>query len=198
MSYRPEKISPKSQLSITHFWLRQYPTDATMACIFGLGRRKLTCILRRTLIALSEALRNFLLSPTDTEFERVKEKWNSRLPSFLKILVAIVAGTEVKISGSSDPTKERVSYSLTKKQHLLTLLLICQPDGKIIYASAPLLDSSGQWYWKELNVRDLFENKEFGIIGASGFTFNHKDGEETRNEVRFLEWLLTKNQETET
>jgi hypothetical protein len=68
-----------------------------------------------------------------------------------------------------------------KKQHSLTLLLICQADGKIIYASYPLLGSSDQRHWNELNLRDLFENKKYGIIGDSGFTFNHKDGEETRS-----------------
>jgi hypothetical protein len=68
-SFRPEKISMKEHLFITLFWLRQYPTDAAMACIFGLDRRKVTRTLRRILTALHEALHDVVSWPTDTEFE---------------------------------------------------------------------------------------------------------------------------------
>jgi hypothetical protein len=185
-SSRPEKVSVKAHLFITLFWLRQYPTDAAMACIFGLDRRKITRILRRTLTALHEALRDIVSWPTDAEFDAVKQKWNSRLPTFLKDIVAIVDGTEIKITRSSNSKMEKASYSVKKKQHSLTLLLICQPDGKIIYASDPLLGSSDQHHWNNLNLRDLFENKEYGIVGDSGFTFNHKDGNKNRNEIPII------------
>jgi hypothetical protein len=109
------------------------------------------------------------------------------VPTFLKDTVAIVDGTEVRITRSSDPTKERASYSVKKKQHSLTLLLICQPDGKIIYASDPLLGSSDQHHWNKLNLRDLFENKEYGIIGDSGFTFTYKEGDKIEMKFRFLD-----------
>jgi len=76
---------------------------------------------------------------------------------------------------------------MKKEQHSLTLLLICQPaDGKIIYTSDPLLGSSDQHHWNNLNLRDLFENKEYRIIADSGFAFNHKEGDENRNEVPIL------------
>jgi len=76
---------------------------------------------------------------------------------------------------------------MKKKQHSLTLLLICQPaDRKIIYASDPLLGSSKQHHWNNFNLRDLFDNKEYGIIAYSGFTFNYKEGDKNRNEVLFF------------
>jgi len=131
-SFRPEMISMKAHLFITLFWLRQYPADAAMACIFGLDRRKVTRILRRTLTAIHEALRDVVSWPTDTEFETLKQKWNCRLPSFLKNMVAIVDETEVGITGSSNSNLKKASYSMKKTQHSLTLLLICQPDGKNI------------------------------------------------------------------
>jgi hypothetical protein len=157
-----------------------------MACILGLDRRKITRIFRRTLTALHEALRDIVSWLTDAEFDAVKQKWNSRLPTLLKDIVAIVNGTEVKITRSSNSKMEKASYSVKKKQHSLTLLLICQHDGKIIYASDPLLGSSDQPHWNNLNLRGLFENKEYGIVGDSGFTFNHKDGNKNRDEIPIL------------
>jgi len=73
-SFRPEKVSVKAHLCITLFWLRQDLTGAAMACIFGLDRRKVTRILRRTLPAIHEALHDVVSWPTDTEFEALKEK----------------------------------------------------------------------------------------------------------------------------
>jgi hypothetical protein len=55
-----------------------------MAGIFGMDRRKITRILRRTFTVLHEALRNVMSWSTDAEFEAVKEKWNRQLPLFLK------------------------------------------------------------------------------------------------------------------
>jgi hypothetical protein len=135
------------------------------------------------LTTLCEALRNVISWHTDTEFKTVKQKWKCQLSPFLKNIVAIVDGSEITISRSSDLIRERASYSMKKKQHSMTLLLICQPDEKIIYASDPLLDSSEQRHWSELNLRDLFENKKYEIISDSRVTFNHKDGEETQNET---------------
>jgi len=34
-----------------------------------------------------------------------------------------------------------------------------------------------------LNLRDLFENKEYEIIADNEFIFNHKDGDKNRNEL---------------
>jgi hypothetical protein len=45
------------------------------------------------------------------------------VPTFLKDTVAIVDGTEVRITRSSDPTKERASYSLSEKKVTLTDLI---------------------------------------------------------------------------
>jgi hypothetical protein len=42
-------------------------------------------------------------------------------------------------------------------------------------------------------LRDLFENKEYGIICDNSLTFNHKDGEETRNQTPILELLSQKS-----
>jgi len=47
-------------------------------------------------------------------------------------------------------------------------------------------------------LKQLFENKEYGIVSNSGFTINHKDGEETRNEIPILGMTSHKSQQTET
>lgn len=185
-SNRPEKVSFTSHLFITLFWLRQYPIDAVMSCIFGLDRRKTTRIIRRTLTALREALKNEISWPSETQFEKVKQKWNSCLPQELKDAVAIIDGTELSISRPSDPYWQKATYSIKKKQHSLTIMVICQPDGTIIYASDPLVGSSDQHHWNNLNLRQLFEDKKFGIIGDCGFTFNHKDGEEKMGEIPII------------
>jgi hypothetical protein len=113
-SNRPEKVSFTSHLFITLFWLRQYPTDAVMSCIFGLDRRKTTRIIRRTLTALREALKNEISWPSETQFEKVKQKWNSCLPQELKDAVAIIDGTELSISRPSDPYWQKATYSIKK------------------------------------------------------------------------------------
>jgi hypothetical protein len=78
-----------------------------MASILGLDRRKVTRILRRTLPAIHEALRDVVSWPTDTEFETLKQKWNCRQPPFLKDAVAIVDETEVRITRSSNSNMEK-------------------------------------------------------------------------------------------
>jgi hypothetical protein len=65
-------------------------------------------------------------------------------------------------------------------------MVICQPDGTIIYTSDPLVGSSDQHHWNNLNLRQLFEDKKFGIIGDWGFTFNHKYGEEKVGEIPII------------
>jgi hypothetical protein len=45
-----------------------------------------------------------------------------------------------------------------------------------------------------LNLRDLFENKEYEIIADNEFIFNHKDGDKNRNELPIRR--LTPNKKT--
>jgi hypothetical protein len=157
-----------------------------MKMIFLLDERKITRILRRTLTAIYESLRNLITWPTDTEFEKMKSKWNEHLPKHLKDLVCIVDGTEIRIPRPSQPIEQRSSYSVKKRQHSFTLILMCLLDGRLIFASDPMIGANDQSHWNELQLREKFVNKDYGVIGDGGFTFNHKDGEKRLGEIPIL------------
>jgi len=58
----------QSHLFVTWFWLRNYPTDIIMKMIFNVDERKITRILRLTLITTNESLETLITWPTETEF----------------------------------------------------------------------------------------------------------------------------------
>jgi hypothetical protein len=183
---KKEMVSMQSHLFITLFWLRNYPTDIIMKMIFHVDERKITRILRRTLTSIYESLGNLISWPTDAEFEEMKSKWNEHLPKHLKDLVCVVDGTEIRIPRPSQPIEERSTYSVKKKQHSFTLILICLLDGRLIFGSDPMIGANDQSHWNALQLREKFVNKNYGVIGDGGFTFNHKDGEKRFGEIPIL------------
>jgi hypothetical protein len=84
-----------------------------------------------------------------------------------------IDGTEIIIQR---PNKhyEKIYHSKRKHQHSVTVLLICTPQGELVYASAPLQSSYDQHHFNKLNLRLQFVNKKYAIMGDSGFTFNLK------------------------
>ena len=56
--------------------------------------------------------------------------------------------------------------------------LIVLLNGQIIFISKYKEGNSDQKHWNSLNLRKRFINKEYGIIGDAGYTFNREEDEE--------------------
>jgi hypothetical protein len=51
-------------------------------------------------------------------------------------------------------------------------MIITKPNGEIIYFSPLRVGAHDQSHWNELNLREWFKQKEYGIMGDRRFTFN--------------------------
>jgi hypothetical protein len=102
-------------------------------------------------------------------------------------LVCVVDGTGIRILRPSQPIEERSTYSVKKRQHSFTLILICLLDGRLIFGSEPMIGANDQSHWNALQLREKFVNKNYGVIGDGGFTFNHKDEEKRSGEIPNLD-----------
>jgi hypothetical protein len=177
------RISYPAHLFITLYWLRNYPTNAVLTAQFGLDKRDVTCILNRTLLALDEALDFVIKCPTDEEFEEMKVQFHGILgEKFSDAVVTVVDGTEICISRPKDSQKQKAVWSVKKHQNSVTILVMSRPDGVLLYVSPPMIGANDQQHWNQLNLRELFTDKHFGIIGDGGFTFNHQSKKQHPNE----------------
>jgi hypothetical protein len=52
---------------------------------------------------------------------------------------------------------------------------MCTPHGELIYASDPQQSASDQKHWNNLNLRLRFVDKDYAVMGHSGFTLNLKN-----------------------
>jgi hypothetical protein len=134
----------------------------------------LTSVLQRTLTALDIVFSDELSWPSDHYLDDRARKFASILGDQFANLVAVVDGTEIRINRPSDQHFQKEVYSVKKKQHSITLLLISTIDGILLYASDPLIGANDQRHWNALQLHKLFENKSYGIVGDSAFTFNSK------------------------
>jgi len=89
----------------------------------------------------------------------MKSKWNQHFPKHLKNLVCVADGTEIRIPRPSQPTEERTTYSVKKKQHSFTLILVCLLDGRLIFGSDTMIVAIDQSHWNVLQLREKFVNK---------------------------------------
>jgi hypothetical protein len=175
--------SDKVHLFLTLYWLRQYPTVVNFETIFGIPSWAFSRLINRTLVALDSTLEDTATWPTDDEFSEIVWKFRDVFPTQFRQLAVIVDGTEIRIPRPKDPIAERATYSVKKKQHSISLLLMCTPDGKLIHCSDVLIGSNDQSHWNNLNYRAWFENKNYGIAGDGGFTFNHQGGQFVTKEI---------------
>ena len=53
-------------------------------------------------------------------------------------------------------------------------MIITKLNGEIIYYSPLRIGAHDQSHWNELNLRQAFVGKQFGIMGDGGFTFNRE------------------------
>ena len=91
--------------------------------------------------------------------------------------VCVVDGTKIRISWPSKKDLQSKTWSGKKKQNSLNTMIITKLDGEIIYFSPLRIGAHDQSHWNELNLREAFKNKEFGIMGDGGFTFNRSEDE---------------------
>jgi hypothetical protein len=99
---------------------------------------------------------------------------------FVKVQ-CVIDGTEIKIEKPSRPLvhpnnkNHQLTYSSKKKQHSLSVQIICKLNGKIIYFSPAQLMHNNQQQWNDLKLRSKFIDKPYGIIADGGYTLNPKD-----------------------
>ena len=64
---------------------------------------------------------------------------------------------------------------MKKKQNSLNVLFISKLNSELLYFSKCSLQPHDQKQWNNLDLRNLFEDKPYGILGDGGFTFNRID-----------------------
>lgn len=173
--YPPSHTPCPTFIFLTLFWLRYYLTIDIISLLFQIHPRSCTRILKRTTVAMAKTLENEIQFPSDEEME------GYRYTAFQNFgfaeCVCVVDGTEIQISRPKDPETQFKTYSGKKKQNSLNVMLITKLNGEIIYYSPLRVGAHDQAHWNELNLREKFVGKAYGIMGDGGFTFN-RVGEE--------------------
>lgn len=178
-----QRIKPNSASSIpsrafiflTLFWMRHYLTIDVISHLFKIEPRSCTRILKRTTVALAKTLANEIRFPSDQEMEDLQNTEFQNL-GFCNC-VCVVDGTEIQISRPKNSEFQTKTYSGKKKQNSLNVMVITKLNGEIIYHSSLRVGAHDQSHWNELKLREMFVDKEYGIMGDGGFTFNRTDEE---------------------
>jgi hypothetical protein len=166
-------------------WLRQYITDNLLSAFFGIFNFALNRIIKRTLVVLDQSLPD-VTWPTDDELNELCVKFRHIGPDDFANFIVVVDGTEIPIRRPKDIEIQKQFYSTKKKQYSVTILLIVSLDGRILYFLNPQIGSSDQHHWNCLQLRQLFVNKPYGIIGDAGFTFNPLRSSQNGNELEIM------------
>ena len=125
---------------------------------------------------LAKTLKDEVRFPSDNELEDLKNTPMQNHGFF--DCVCVVDSTEVQISRPKNKVLQNKTWSGKKKQNSLNVMMITKLDGEIIYYSPFCIGTHDQAHWNELNLRQKFVGKTFGIIGNDGFTFNQIEDEQ--------------------
>jgi hypothetical protein len=168
-SHKQQKVDLFTQLCLTLFWHHQYPVMSLLEVMTGLDRFYLNKIFVRVLTALSDEFSHIVHWPSDEEFEQWTQHFHAlpKLADQVGVIVCCVDGTEIRMKRSS-----KVAYSVKKKQAAMNVLIITLMNGVMVYVSKPSKIMQDQALWNELELRNLFVGKPWGIIGDGGFAFN--------------------------
>jgi hypothetical protein len=112
--------------------------------------------------------------------------------------VVIVDGTEICISRPKDSQKQKEVWSVKQHQNSVTILVMSRPYGVLLYVSPPMIGVNDQQHWNQLNLRELFTGKQFGIIGDGDFTFNYQSKKQYPNEQPIIGFTPYKKPPKET
>ena len=170
------QIPYRSFIFLTLFWLQHYLTIKVLFRLFKVHPRTCTRILKRTSVALAKTLENDIRFPSDEEMDELRDTEFQNLG--FSECVCVVDGTEIRISRPKNAEIQTKTYSGKKKQNSLNVMVVTKLNGEIIYYSPLRVGAHDQSHWNELKLRDRFVDKEFGIMGDGGFTFNVKGEEE--------------------
>ena len=175
-SWRESAISVEFGLFLTLFWMAHYPTLSFIRSLFHIHERTITRILKRTIIGLSQALAHEIRWPMDEEFEQRRMDFCFFQNDGFERAVCVIDGTELRISRPSKEPLQRQTWSGKKKQNSLNVMFITLLNGEIIFFSPVRIGAHDQAHFNELNLRERFIGKHFGILGDGGFFFNrHED-----------------------
>jgi len=168
----PQRISYQAHLFITLWWLKNYEPNNTLGEIFGLGWGDVCRVLSRTITALDMALKHEIQWPSDEEFDEILMNISAHFPEPFNNVGVIVDVTPLRIFRSSNNEFQKQTYNPYRHCHCFGILIACTPDGRIIFASNPTASPSDQAIWKSLKLREQFKDKEYAVMGDSGFNFN--------------------------
>jgi hypothetical protein len=160
-------------LFLTLFWFTHYPTLGLISAIFGMHERTIIRILKQTIEGMKSKLKNEVQWSSDDVLESKLKDFTFFQNSDFEDVVCVVDGTEIRVSRPSIEPYQTKLYS-GKKKHSLNVLFIVLLTGEIIFCSPFRIGSHDQAQWNELKLREKFIDKNFGIIGDGGFTFNRK------------------------
>ena len=176
---RPHTSTPipyRSFIFLTLFWLRHYLTIKVLSRLFRVHKQTCTRILKQTTVALAKTLEHDIQFPLDAEMD---ELCNIEFQNLgFSQCVCIVDGTEIRISHPKNAEIQTKTYSGKKKQNSLNVMVVTKLNGEIIYHSPLRVGAHDQSHWNELELRNRFIGKEYGIMGDGGFTFNIQSEEE--------------------
>jgi hypothetical protein len=170
-------------LFVTLFWLKNYDPNDVLGELFGLWWGDVCRLLKRTLTALDMALQNEIRWPDEQEMEEILLNFSFHFPEPFNKVGVIIDGTFLRITRSSDSQFQKRSYNPFRRCHCFNVQIACTPDGRIIFGSDPITNPSDQAIWNELQLREKFRDKDYAILGDSGYTFNPKEPKE--NEGNF-------------
>jgi hypothetical protein len=165
-------IPSETFIFLTLIWLRHYPAISFLSCFFKIQPCTCTQILKRTTAAMTQVLKNEIKFPSDDEMESLQYT-HFQNHNFAEC-VCVVDGTEIRISRPAKKDIQRKTWSGKKKQNSLNAMIITKLNGEIIYYSPLRIGAHDQSHWNELNLRQAFVGKQFGIMGDGGFTFNRE------------------------
>jgi hypothetical protein len=166
----------KTYTVFTLFWLRMYYPQVMAGLLFDVAPRTFMRMVRRGISCMASFLAAEIVWPSDEEFHREMDEWNSRLPGGLKNCVCVVDGSEWRIRRPR--TNQHLYYSAKKKQHSINILFICWLSGMIFYKSPYAKGAHDQREWNTFRLRERFVGKEYGILGDGGFYFNRANDDD--------------------
>ena len=163
-------IPTLSFLFMTLLWLRYYPPIRFLSNMFQIHERTCTKVLKQTIVALSRQMEGEIKFPSDNEMSSLMYTYAQN--DGFATSVCVADGTEIQISRPSKRPFQRRTWSGKKHQHALNMMIITKLNGEIIYFSPLRVGAHDQAHWNELQLRNWFIGKPYGILGDGGFSFN--------------------------
>jgi hypothetical protein len=171
---RIPKYPAALRLVTTLLYLSIYPTQKLFSAMLGITEWTLLEWVKHVLSATREWAETKIVWPSDEDMEHELNKWQHLLYDFAPKAVCAIDGTEIEISRPHKPhsapgAKHETTYSVKKKQHSLSVQIVCLHDGRIIYASAAEEVHNDQSQFISQDLRAKFEGKNYGFLADSGY-----------------------------